>query len=162
MAQNGVHRIRHKRFLRLRQSLIVFILDLDFFKRINDQFGQVAGDQRLKLFIMTVQQQIREIDLLGRLGGEEFVVILDDTPQDKATQIGQRILQVVRATAFDPGMDSSRSSMKNTRCPAQSAGKNHSIKDVTPGLSRSTQALGVLGSGVGYRVKKPTIQRDCA
>ncbi len=95
----------HKRFLRLHQSLIVFILDLDFFKRINDQFGHVAGDHLLKLFIMTVQQQIREIDLLGRLGGEEFVVILDDTPQDKATQIGQRILQVVRATAFDLGMD---------------------------------------------------------
>ncbi|MHB9020760.1 MAG: GGDEF domain-containing protein [Halothiobacillus sp.] len=128
MAQNGVHRIRHKRFLRLRQSLIVFILDLDFFKRINDQFGQVAGDQRLKLFIMTVQQQIREIDLLGRLGGEEFVVILDDTPQDKATQIGQRILQVVRATAFDPGMDSSRSSIKIPDAPPNQRGKSIQLK----------------------------------
>ncbi|HQS02259.1 MAG TPA: diguanylate cyclase [Halothiobacillus sp.] len=94
----------HKRFLRLNQSLVIFILDLDFFKRINDQFGHVAGDKLLKEFIQTVQQQIREIDQLGRLGGEEFVVILDDTPQNKAAQIGQRILEAVQATLFDIGM----------------------------------------------------------
>ncbi len=94
----------HKRFLRLNQSLVIFILDLDFFKRINDQFGHVAGDKLLKEFIKTVQQQIREIDLLGRLGGEEFVLILDDTPQNKADQMGRRILEVVQATLFDIGM----------------------------------------------------------
>jgi diguanylate cyclase (GGDEF)-like protein/PAS domain S-box-containing protein len=93
----------HKRFLRLHQSLVLFILDLDFFKRINDQFGHVAGDKLLKEFIKTVQQQIREIDQLGRLGGEEFLLILDDTPQNKADQIGQRILEVVREAFYDIG-----------------------------------------------------------
>ncbi|MGC8698038.1 MAG: sensor domain-containing diguanylate cyclase [Halothiobacillus sp.] len=93
----------HKRFLRLQQSLVVFILDLDFFKRINDEFGHVAGDKLLKEFIKTVQQQIREIDQLGRLGGEEFVLILDDTPQNKASQIGQRILEIVQESFYDIG-----------------------------------------------------------
>jgi len=90
----------HKRFIRLHHPLVVFILDLDFFKRVNDQYGHVAGDVLLKEFISRVRQQIREIDYLGRLGGEEFLVILDETSQDTAEQIGQRILQAVRQTPF--------------------------------------------------------------
>lgn len=90
----------HKRFIRLHHPLVVFILDLDFFKRVNDHFGHVAGDELLKEFIARVSHQIREIDYLGRLGGEEFLVILDETGQETAEQIGQRILQAVRQTPF--------------------------------------------------------------
>lgn len=90
----------HKRFVRLHHPLVVFILDLDFFKRINDQYGHVAGDVLLKEFILRVSQQIREIDYLGRLGGEEFLLILDETSQDTAEQIGQRILEAIRQTPF--------------------------------------------------------------
>lgn len=95
----------HKRFIRLHHPLVVFILDLDFFKRVNDQYGHVAGDVLLKEFISRVRQQIREIDYLGRLGGEEFLVILDETSQDTAEQIGQRILQAVRQTPFNIAPD---------------------------------------------------------
>ncbi|ACX96096.1 GGDEF domain-containing protein [Halothiobacillus neapolitanus] len=93
----------YKRFIRLNHSLVVFILDLDFFKNVNDQYGHVSGDILLKEFIARVQQQIREIDYLGRLGGEEFLLILDETSKETAEQIGQRILQVVRQTPFDLG-----------------------------------------------------------
>ncbi|OZB81268.1 MAG: diguanylate cyclase [Halothiobacillus sp. 13-55-253] len=61
------------------------------------------GDILLKEFIARVQQQIREIDYLGRLGGEEFLLILDETSIETAEQIGQRILQTVRQTPFDLG-----------------------------------------------------------
>ncbi len=90
----------HKRFIRLHHPLVVFILDLDFFKRVNDQYGHVAGDILLKEFIARVQQQIREIDYLGRLGGEEFLLILDETSQETAEQIGQRILHAVQQMPF--------------------------------------------------------------
>ena len=90
----------HKRFIRLHHPLVVFILDLDFFKRVNDQYGHVAGDVLLKEFIARVKQQIREIDYLGRLGGEEFIVILDETDEKTAEQIGQRILEAVRQMPF--------------------------------------------------------------
>lgn len=93
----------YKRFIRLNHSLVLFILDLDFFKNVNDQYGHVSGDTLLKEFIARVKQQIREIDYLGRLGGEEFLLILDETSKETAEQIGQRILQTVRQTPFDLG-----------------------------------------------------------
>ncbi len=97
----------HKRFIRLNHPLVVFILDLDFFKRVNDQYGHVAGDVLLKEFISRVKQQIREIDYLGRLGGEEFIIILDETSRDTADQIGQRILLAIRQVPFNiaPGIN---------------------------------------------------------
>ena len=57
----------------------VAIIDLDFFKRINDQFGHPAGDEALRTFAMSIFANIRTIDKFGRYGGEEFLLILPDT-----------------------------------------------------------------------------------
>ncbi|ANJ66986.1 diguanylate cyclase [Halothiobacillus diazotrophicus] len=95
----------HKRYLRYRHPLVLFILDLDFFKRINDQHGHIAGDRLLVQLVECVQHQLREIDQCGRLGGEEFIVILDETSVEQAQEIGTRILQTVRNRAFDIGID---------------------------------------------------------
>ncbi len=90
-----------ERFARKHRPLVVCILDLDFFKRINDNYGHVVGDRLLKAVVRTVQHEIRAVDRFGRLGGEEFIVILEDTDRMAATHIAQRILERVRQTAFD-------------------------------------------------------------
>ncbi|WP_407275156.1 diguanylate cyclase [Halothiobacillus sp. DCM-1] len=90
-----------ERYQRKHRPLVVLILDLDFFKRINDDYGHVAGDRLLKAIVHAIQQEIRTIDHFGRLGGEEFIIVLEDTPRDSATAIAERILDRVRHTAFD-------------------------------------------------------------
>lgn len=93
--------IAFERFTRKHRPLTVFILDLDFFKRINDDYGHVVGDRLLIAVVRTVQQEIRAVDQFGRLGGEEFIVILEDTDHAAATLIAERILERVRRSAFD-------------------------------------------------------------
>ena len=73
----------------LPMSLVM--LDLDRFKTINDSFGHAMGDQVLAVFAESARQDVRSADLLGRLGGEEFAVILADTDGDTASAIAERI-----------------------------------------------------------------------
>jgi diguanylate cyclase (GGDEF)-like protein/PAS domain S-box-containing protein len=65
----------------------VVILDLDLFKRFNDTHGHLAGDDLLRTFAGRIRATIRRTDLAGRWGGEEFVLVLDDCPAEKAQQI---------------------------------------------------------------------------
>ena len=67
-----------KRASRLKQSIYVGILDLDFFKNINDTYGHAAGDMILKTTAGIIRQTIRSYDLVGRFGGEEFVFLITD------------------------------------------------------------------------------------
>ncbi|KAF1019926.1 MAG: putative diguanylate cyclase DgcT [Acinetobacter bereziniae] len=58
--------------------MAILLIDLDHFKKINDQYGHVIGDYVLQEFSRQVKAQIRTHDLLGRLGGEEFAILLKD------------------------------------------------------------------------------------
>jgi len=78
----------------------LLLLDLDHFKAVNDRHGHAAGDAALCQFVTCVQGQLREGDGLGRLGGEEFVVVLDDADQAGAIAIAERIRAAVAAQAF--------------------------------------------------------------
>lgn len=71
--------------------LTVMMLDLDHFKQVNDQHGHQAGDRVLADFVQRVQQQLRATDSLGRYGGEEFMVLLPDTPAADAHIVAERI-----------------------------------------------------------------------
>jgi diguanylate cyclase (GGDEF)-like protein len=62
-----------------RRALSVAMIDLDHFKRINDTFCHPVGDEVLRLFVSGICTNVREVDQLGRYGGEEFVLILPDT-----------------------------------------------------------------------------------
>lgn len=75
------------------KAYAVAMLDLDHFKKLNDQYGHAAGDDVLKLFVQTVQQHLREEDLLGRTGGEEFALVLVDVDLPQALNVLQRIAQ---------------------------------------------------------------------
>jgi len=83
---------------RRRSPLACLMLDIDVFKSVNDRYGHAAGDLVLKRVAETVQAGIRPYDLLGRLGGEEFAVLLPDADIDAATVIAERLRIAVSAS----------------------------------------------------------------
>lgn len=78
----------------------LMILDIDHFKRINDTYGHDAGDDVLKLFATRVKAAVRAADLLCRLGGEEFVIVMPDTGIEIGGRIAERVRQAVEAAPF--------------------------------------------------------------
>jgi diguanylate cyclase (GGDEF)-like protein len=83
------------------RPLAVALIDLDRFKRINDRYGHPVGDEVLAHLSEILQAEIREEDLLGRYGGEEFMVVLPDTGADGARQLADRIRTRVAASPAD-------------------------------------------------------------
>jgi diguanylate cyclase (GGDEF)-like protein len=72
-------------------SLAVVVADLDWFKDVNDRYGHPAGDTVLREFAALLQETLRDVDLAGRWGGEEFVLILPGTDLDGGAQVAERI-----------------------------------------------------------------------
>ena len=92
---------------RSKENCSIALIDLDWFKRINDTYGHPTGDEVLRTFAITVFANIRNIDRFGRFGGEEFLLVLPDTPQDTATRVLDRLRAIVADldwSAFSPGM----------------------------------------------------------
>jgi len=85
------------RSIRYALPLMVLMLDLDHFKTINDKHGHAAGDVVLQKCVQTVISVLRESDLIGRIGGEEFAVLLPNTPLEGGRALAQRIVEIVRA-----------------------------------------------------------------
>ncbi|QEL55626.1 GGDEF domain-containing protein [Chromobacterium paludis] len=83
----------YQRALRHHHPSTLAILDLDHFKRINDQYGHPKGDEVLKHFAGLLRDNLRKEDETGRLGGEEFAVLLPETSQDEALQVLERVRQ---------------------------------------------------------------------
>lgn len=75
--------------------LAMMVFDLDHFKNVNDTYGHAAGDCALKQFAQTVGKCARGTDMLFRFGGEEFVLLLNNTEMMGATQLGERIREAV-------------------------------------------------------------------
>jgi diguanylate cyclase (GGDEF)-like protein len=85
----------------------VALIDLDWFKRINDTYGHPTGDEVLKTFAITVFANIRTVDRFGRYGGEEFLLVLPDTPHDVAARLLDRLRAIIAEldwSAFSSGM----------------------------------------------------------
>jgi diguanylate cyclase (GGDEF)-like protein len=80
---------------RLRSPIALMMIDIDHFKRINDHFGHAIGDEALCVFAETAQQVLREHDIMGRLGGEEFGLVMPGTDQDGALQAAERLRSAV-------------------------------------------------------------------
>ena len=79
----------------------LLILDLDRFKDINDRYGHAVGDQVLQSFTDTVSHELREVDIFGRTGGEEFLIALPDTDAKQAEMIADRICKAVKNSSVD-------------------------------------------------------------
>jgi diguanylate cyclase len=92
---------------RTKAPCSIALIDLDWFKRINDTYGHPTGDEVLRTFAITVFANIRNFDRFGRFGGEEFMLVLPDTPRDAALRILDRLRAIVADldwSAFSPGM----------------------------------------------------------
>lgn len=77
--------------IRYQQTLSVIMFDIDHFKKVNDTFGHEAGDHILKLVADTATAELRSADVIGRYGGEEFIIILPMTNSHQAFQVAERI-----------------------------------------------------------------------
>ena len=86
-----------QRVRRLGAPFSVLMLDVDHFKPINDTHGHAAGDRALQHLATLLSSQMRDIDRVGRYGGEEFVVLLPGTPQEQAHGLAQRLCEKVAA-----------------------------------------------------------------
>lgn len=85
---------------RYSRSLSVIMIDIDHFKSINDQYGHAAGDQVLRQLGWQCHSQLRDSDFLGRIGGEEFALLLPDTPQDSAFHVAERMREQLSNTSI--------------------------------------------------------------
>ncbi len=96
--RRGVLEIGEQELERSRRSgcpFSVMMLDIDHFKTVNDTFGHAAGDQVLRILADRCKRKIRAIDVVGRYGGEEFLVLLPDTDIHTAQHIAERLLQSI-------------------------------------------------------------------
>jgi diguanylate cyclase (GGDEF)-like protein len=87
-----------ERTIRSGAPLSVMLLDIDRFKSINDTYGHAAGDQVLVAVARVLARELRSADVLGRIGGEEFAILLPDTSIETAAQVGERLREAVAAT----------------------------------------------------------------
>ncbi|MEE2677869.1 MAG: GGDEF domain-containing protein [Myxococcota bacterium] len=88
---------------RYGKPLSVLFLDLDRFKRVNDEHGHLVGSQVLRKLSGVLQECIRQVDTLARYGGDEFTILLVDTGLDQAMAIAERIRRTVAETLFEGG-----------------------------------------------------------
>jgi len=88
---------RHKRYA---SPATVLMIDIDHFKKVNDTYGHDVGDIVLQDLAKLLRAQVRAVDMVARWGGEEFLVLMPETPAEPAAVVARRILAAVRATPF--------------------------------------------------------------
>jgi diguanylate cyclase (GGDEF)-like protein len=117
------------------KSFVVALLDVDHFKRVNDGFGHLVGDRVLVQLLRRIVPMLRSSDAIGRYGGEEFLLLLADTPDEAgAWSVLERLAQAVRA---------------------------HPWEEIEPGL-RVTVSVGFAASRPGETLAQPLARADAA
>jgi diguanylate cyclase (GGDEF)-like protein len=94
-----------KRHRRLRHSLSALMFDLDHFKHVNDSHGHAVGDEVLRILAERASLHTREIDILGRYGGEEFALLLPETQLSEALEIAERLRLAALASINVEGLE---------------------------------------------------------
>jgi diguanylate cyclase (GGDEF)-like protein len=99
----GMELHRHQRYFR---ELAMLVMDIDHFKRINDTFGHPAGDTVLRELVKSCTSNLRKSDIFGRIGGEEFAVLLVETQAEAALEVADRLRQRLaeKKTTVDGGI----------------------------------------------------------
>lgn len=88
-----------QRAQRYRNPFSILMLDIDHFKSINDTYGHATGDEALKLMADVTRNALRQVDIFGRFGGEEFVVFLPETPLPDAVTVADRIREAIASVS---------------------------------------------------------------
>jgi diguanylate cyclase (GGDEF)-like protein/PAS domain S-box-containing protein len=89
-----------KRVGRTQKPLSVIIMDIDFFKQVNDQHGHLVGDQVLIQVARLLKQSVRKTDIVGRYGGEEFLIILPDCSAAEGILVAEKIRRAIQEALF--------------------------------------------------------------
>ena len=91
-------RVEFARAQRMNRPFCCMMLDVDHFKQVNDTYGHPVGDQVLRVFADRCKISVREMDMIGRYGGEELIVLLPETDRETAMQVAERLRAAVAAT----------------------------------------------------------------
>ncbi|MDI9246501.1 diguanylate cyclase [Marinobacter sp. CHS3-4] len=92
--------IEHQRWTRYNNPLTLAVLDIDFFKRVNDSFGHKAGDRVLQLVAKALRDRLRKTDFIARFGGEEFVLLFPETEAHSAKNVLDGLREHIKALPF--------------------------------------------------------------
>jgi len=92
-----------ERARRYNGSLAVIMVDIDHFKRLNDEFGHLLGDEVLRQVSSVFSQQLRKVDVVCRYGGEEFALLLPQTTMEQALGVADKLRREIAAWQF-PGV----------------------------------------------------------
>lgn len=79
------------RAIRYDNKLCIFMMDIDHFKQVNDNYGHQTGDLVLKKLAEICKEVLREVDIIGRVGGEEFAILLPETSEDEGAEVAERL-----------------------------------------------------------------------
>lgn len=91
----------YSRHIRFKGSMSIVMLDIDFFKNVNDTLGHQYGDFVLKQLAFLIKNRIRQIDILARYGGEEFILILPGTKLEQGLNVAETLRQIIEENQFD-------------------------------------------------------------
>ncbi|MBS3085645.1 GGDEF domain-containing protein [Candidatus Pacearchaeota archaeon] len=89
--------IEFEKAKRGRQRLCLFVIDIDFFKKINDAYGHLMADKLLKKLAEILQRSLRKSDIIARFGGEEFFIIFPETSIEKAKFLTSRLREIIKS-----------------------------------------------------------------
>jgi diguanylate cyclase (GGDEF)-like protein len=125
-----------ERALRFGRPLTAIMLDIDYFKNVNDLYGHLVGDRVLIGLAGRLMQELRQIDLVGRYGGDEFVALLPETDLANAVSVAERLRKVAAGVTI-----ASASAPVKISLSAGVAALNPESKDLNSLLQRADQAL---------------------
>ena len=125
-----------QRAKRFDHTLAIAMLDIDMLKKVNDTYGHLAGDQMLKEIAVRCKSNVRDIDLLGRYGGDEFVFLLVESDLESAKKIAERIRQSISGSPVE-----TENGQLDITVSIGLATYNNSNQDLTNLLNKADQAL---------------------
>jgi diguanylate cyclase (GGDEF)-like protein len=129
-----------ERARRFNSGMAVIMVDIDQFKRLNDEFGHLLGDEVLRQVSSIFSQQLRKIDVVCRYGGEEFAVLLSQTSQQHAMGVAEKLRRMVDSWQF-PGVPRSVTiSAGVATCPDHGSTREELVKAADAGLYAAKQA----------------------
>ncbi len=137
----------YERARRYRRPLGILLWDVDYFKQVNDTHGHVVGDMVLQLIAGRCRETLREVDLMGRYGGEEFVALLPETEHCSLAQAAERLRQAVAEAPFLV-----RGRVIQLTISVGAAGQDDSCSSLEALLSNADQALLTAKNGGRNRV----------
>ncbi len=129
-----------ERSQRFDSGMSVIMVDIDQFKRLNDEFGHLLGDEVLRQVSSIFSQQLRKIDVVCRYGGEEFAILLSQTSQQQAMSIAEKLRRMVDSWQF-PGVPQPVTiSVGVATCPNHGNTREELVKAADAGLYAAKQA----------------------